>query len=128
MTALGKPQLLVSGVIKILLTFPTQYPKCLLSADFFKNLSTLPVSNLFPYVIFYSNVYFCSFQIQMSDILNAVKNFFQYFRGVEAGEYDAGDRRFYLEDFDRQLTDKGIDLKDIGSTKRVSIMDISSAR
>ncbi|KAK7465927.1 hypothetical protein BaRGS_00037537, partial [Batillaria attramentaria] len=64
--------------------------------------------------------------LQMSDVLNTVKNFFRLCQESPAGDYETGGRRFHLEDFDKRLMDMGVRLRDGGSRKRVTIMDISN--
>lgn len=61
----------------------------------------------------------------MSDVLTAVKNFFNLFKKVPEGDYATGERRFAVEDFDKRLKQVGVELKDGGSRKRVTIMEIS---
>ena len=63
----------------------------------------------------------------MSEVLTTVKNFFTMFCNVPAGKTVMGQRRFELEDFDQRLSDMGVQLKDEGSRKRVSIMEMSQS-
>ncbi|KAL8574325.1 hypothetical protein ACOMHN_015856 [Nucella lapillus] len=63
--------------------------------------------------------------LQMSEVLTTVKNFFTLCCNTPEGTREIGGRRFEVEDFDRRLSEMGVSLKDRGSRKRVSIMEIS---
>lgn len=65
--------------------------------------------------------------LQMSEVLTTVKNFFTLCCDVPEGTREIGGRRFEVEDFDRRLSSMGVSLKDKGSRKRVSIMEISQS-
>ena len=62
----------------------------------------------------------------MSEVLTTVKNFFTMFCGLPEGTHEMGGRRFEVEDFDKRLSQMGVSLKDKGSRKRVSIMEVSN--
>lgn len=67
-------------------------------------------------------------QLQMSDVLNTVKNFFALVSSTPSGDYETGERRFAVEDFDKRLCEMGVSLAEMGSRKWVSILDISGNR
>lgn len=62
----------------------------------------------------------------MSEVLTTVKNFFTMFVGMPEGRHEMGGRLFEVEDFDQRLSQMGVSLKDKGSRKRVSIMEVSN--
>jgi hypothetical protein len=61
----------------------------------------------------------------MSEVLTTVKNFFTLFCGWKEGSCKIEDRYFEVQDFDKRLTDMGVNLMDGGSRKRVSIMEVT---
>ncbi|KAK7088799.1 proline dehydrogenase 1, mitochondrial-like isoform X2 [Littorina saxatilis] len=63
--------------------------------------------------------------LQMSEVLTTVKNFITLCQQVPEGTHVTGERRFEVEDFDRRLSEMGVMLKDKGSRKRISIMEIT---
>ncbi|XP_076453002.1 proline dehydrogenase 1, mitochondrial-like isoform X1 [Babylonia areolata] len=65
--------------------------------------------------------------LQMSEVLTTVKNFITLFNDMPEGTHEIGGRRFEVEDFDRRLAEMGVSLKDRGSRKRVSIMEVTQS-